>query len=46
MELKTMEYFSCVTSYDLGVFGPFFPKLPECLNTPKTGITNPQMTLA
>ena len=28
MEVKTMEYFSCVTSYDLGVFGPFFPKLP------------------
>ena len=27
MELKTLDYFSCVTSFDLGVFGPYFPKL-------------------
>ena len=41
MQLRTMDYFSCAASYDLGVFGPFFRKLPQCFNTSKTGITNP-----
>ena len=25
---QLLHYFSCVTLYDLGVFGPYFPKLP------------------
>ena len=28
VELKTLDYFSCVISYDLGVFGSYLPKLP------------------
>ena len=27
-ELKTLDYFSCDSLHDVGVFGPFFPKLP------------------
>ena len=41
VELKNWDYISCVTSYDLWVFGPYFPKLPWCLNTHKAGITEP-----
>ena len=41
MELKTLDYLSCITSYDLGVFGPYFPRLPYYPNTHKTDITEP-----
>ena len=27
VELKTLDYFSGVTSYDLGVSGPLFPQI-------------------
>ena len=38
---QILHYFSCITSYDFGVFGPYLPKLPLCSNTHKTGITEP-----
>ena len=38
---QLLYYFLCVTSYGLGVFGPYFLKLPWCSNTHKTGITEP-----
>ena len=41
MELKTLDYFSCVPVHDLGVFGPSFPKLPQYLSTCETGIAQP-----
>ena len=41
MELKTLDFLSCVILYDLGVFGSYFPKLPKCSNTHKTDTTKP-----
>ena len=29
IQLKTLDCLSCVTSYDLGVLEPYFPKLPN-----------------
>ena len=38
---QLLHYFLCVTSYDLGVFGPYFPKCPYCSITHKRSITEP-----
>ena len=27
VELKDFDYFLCVSAYDLGVFGPYFPQI-------------------
>ena len=38
-ELKTLDYFLCDSVHDVMVFGPLFPKLPECASTQKISIT-------
>ena len=38
-DLKTLDYFLYDSVHNLGVFGPFFTKLPLCSSTQKTDIT-------
>ena len=37
-ELKILDFFSCHSVLDLGVLGPFPPKLPQSPSTQRTGI--------
>ena len=38
-EVKDFELLFSVTSYDLGAFGPYFPKYALMLESDKVGIT-------